>query len=290
MNRKRFVYYTRKLPRFLRNQPNGNLLRAISLGMELREMHPAEYDKLFTFSMNMKYPPPSIEAPVKGNSLWVPSGAACGVAISGCRLLSREIYEFWEQHGKGRPLSVCLPSGTCTTGLFLHREMTKLVRENKSEMDIKVVVIPCVGDDTYAVRQMMDLDRSTGGSGQPDDLPDVLTVVKNENSKDRRQKFGKYFTFGKPTKTLLDIYVELKDDHGLLVDLLYGAPAWGLLFQHWRTHRESHPGLFEGARTDDSCPIAGRQVMYVHSGGLEGISSQLVRYKHAGMINAKEIQ
>jgi hypothetical protein len=33
---KRFIYYTKKLPRYLRNQPNGNLLRALSLGMELK--------------------------------------------------------------------------------------------------------------------------------------------------------------------------------------------------------------------------------------------------------------
>lgn len=41
--RKRFVYYTKKLPRFLRNQPSGNLFRAMSLGTEIMELSPQEY-------------------------------------------------------------------------------------------------------------------------------------------------------------------------------------------------------------------------------------------------------
>lgn len=41
---KRFVYYTRKLPRFLRSQPTGNLYRAMSLGTEIRELSRYEYN------------------------------------------------------------------------------------------------------------------------------------------------------------------------------------------------------------------------------------------------------
>jgi len=40
---KRFVYYTKKLPKFLRKTPSGNLFRAQLLGMELVEVSPAEY-------------------------------------------------------------------------------------------------------------------------------------------------------------------------------------------------------------------------------------------------------
>jgi len=42
--RKRFVYYTKKLPRFLRKSPSGNLFRATSLGTEMVELSHEEYN------------------------------------------------------------------------------------------------------------------------------------------------------------------------------------------------------------------------------------------------------
>ena len=74
----------------------------------------------------------------------------------------------------------------------------------------------------------------------------------------------------------MDTFDEM-NEHGLFLDLLYGAPAFSLLLQHWTS------------RAPD-CPIAGRQVMYVNSGGLEGVASQLTRYKHKGLIDAGTIQ
>ena len=71
---KRFVYYTKKLPRFLRNQPNGNLFRALTLGMELVELAPDEYANLFGGEWGGPTEPPAIEAPVPGDSLWVSIG------------------------------------------------------------------------------------------------------------------------------------------------------------------------------------------------------------------------
>lgn len=71
-NRKRFVYYTKTLPRFLRNQPSGNLFRAQSLGMELVELSHAEYQKMFgSESGGRPEPPIELKAPVSGDSLWV---------------------------------------------------------------------------------------------------------------------------------------------------------------------------------------------------------------------------
>jgi hypothetical protein len=68
---KRFVYYTKKLPRFLRNQPNGNLFRAKALGMELIELSSEEYGNLFGGEWGGPTQPPAIEPPVPGDSLWV---------------------------------------------------------------------------------------------------------------------------------------------------------------------------------------------------------------------------
>jgi hypothetical protein len=42
----------------------------------------------------------------------VPQGGACGVALTGSKLLAIEIVSFWSKQSKGMPLSVCLPGGT----------------------------------------------------------------------------------------------------------------------------------------------------------------------------------
>lgn len=68
--KKRFIYYTKKLPRYLRNQPNGNLLRALTLGMEMVQLKPDVYRNLFGGVEGGSAIAP-IEAPVEGSSLWV---------------------------------------------------------------------------------------------------------------------------------------------------------------------------------------------------------------------------
>jgi hypothetical protein len=72
--RRRFVYYAKKLPRFLRNQPNGNLYRALSLGMELVEVSAEEYKDLFGGDFGgQSEAPKSLQAPVPRDSVWVRS-------------------------------------------------------------------------------------------------------------------------------------------------------------------------------------------------------------------------
>jgi hypothetical protein len=67
----RFVYYTKTLPRFLRNQPNGNLFRAVALGMELVELSPQEYASLFGGEWGGPTEAPPMDPPVPADSLWV---------------------------------------------------------------------------------------------------------------------------------------------------------------------------------------------------------------------------
>jgi 1-aminocyclopropane-1-carboxylate deaminase len=69
---KRFVYYTKTLPRFLRNQPSGNLFRALSLGMELIELTSQEYNNMFeSESGGSPEPPLRLKPPVPGDTVWV---------------------------------------------------------------------------------------------------------------------------------------------------------------------------------------------------------------------------
>lgn len=262
---KRFIYYTKKLPRYLRNQPNGNLLRALSLGMELKELSHDEYKTLFGGTEGGSADAPTgLKPPIPFKSLWVPQGGACGVAEAGAKIMAMEIVEFWSQKGKQMPLTVVLPGGTCTTAMLLSREINAIRKLTHPDLDITVAVIPCVGDAAYSTRQMVALDVSTGGNGV-DNIPQII------------QPLGKrYLRFGEPSNAILNTFKEMKDDYGIFLDLLYGAPAWTLLLRY--------------LRSDINSPIYGRQVMYVHSGGLEGVSSQMTRYKHKGLLEANQIQ
>ena len=277
MPKKRFIYYTKPMPRYLKKNPNGNLLRALALEMEVRTLSHEEYTNLFGgLHGGSVLAPADLDPPAPGRSLWVPQGGACRIAQPGSDILAEEVVEFWSINGKGMPLAVCIPGGTCTSALLLHRSIRRILVQRQADqeepLDIRVVVIPCVGDDEYAVRQMISLDKSVGGPGRREDMPWVLQPRMDIDYGSARRRSKGYFTFGEPASAILQTFEEM-NDHGLCLDLLYGAPALNLLLQHW-TSRATE------------CPIAGRQVMYIHTGGLEGVSSQFTRYKHKGLVDA----
>lgn len=219
------------------------------------------------------------------------------MALRGAWELASEIISYWSSIGKGRPLTVCIPGGTCSTAALVDvaiRDFQKKVEGGKG-MDIRVVVIPCVGDENYAQRQMTSIRRITGGGNGSDDdeslLVDTLPTVL-PRTPDASCYFGQtslaedaeYFRFGEPSQRILDTFREMQDDYGITLDLLYGAPSWTLLFRHFRTEHTGENSF------DPKAPLAGREIMYVHSGGLEGINSQLMRYKYKGLIDIEEVQ
>lgn len=268
---RRFVYYTKPLPRFLRKQPSGNLFRARMLGMELRELPHKEYNDLFGGDTGGSLaPPPLLKPPDLVESVWIPQGGACEAAIPGTRQLAEAILSYWEKIGAGRPLSVVLPGGTCSTAALLHwavREAVELSKE--ASTDVQVVVIPCVGDASYARRQMSSLYSQLNIQC---DLPRVLSPAPGYDGA------GDYFSFGEPSQTILETFTRMRDENDLVLDLLYGAPSWTILLRHLRPDRRNQS------------PLYGREIMYVHSGGLEGINSQLLRYKYKGLVDIDDIQ
>jgi 1-aminocyclopropane-1-carboxylate deaminase/D-cysteine desulfhydrase-like pyridoxal-dependent ACC family enzyme len=205
------------------------------------------------------------------------------MAAGGAKVLAGEIASFWSENGQGRPLSVILPGGTCSTAVLVHHGLQKLLHDNlETSMDIQVVVIPCVGDDAYARRQMMSLSLQLGESA--DDIPIVLAPAPDESLMMKGSAETDYFSFGEPMKEILDTFQMMKEDHGVVLDLLYGASAWTILLRHWDSQ------LSADLSFDPNNPIAGREIMYVHSGGLEGINSQLLRYKYKGLVADEDIQ
>lgn len=298
--KKRFVYYTKKLPRFLRNQPSGNLFRATLLGMELVELSSDDYSSLLGSEWGGRSScGDTLDPPVPGDSVWIPQGGACGMAVAGTRALAQEILDFWTEHGAKQPLSVCIPGGTCSTAVLVHRALKDLQANavpDDEKLDIEVVVIPCVGDEAYARRQMMCLNSQVFGASSPsrlDDIPAVLrpTPLKTgqRTSHANNKELSEYFRFGEPDASILCTFRELRDEHDLVLDLLYGAPAWTVMFRHW-TSSSSLGAATAVRKFDPDSPMDGRRIMYVHSGGLEGINSQMLRYKYKNLIDMDEIQ
>jgi 1-aminocyclopropane-1-carboxylate deaminase/D-cysteine desulfhydrase-like pyridoxal-dependent ACC family enzyme len=327
--KKRFVYYTKKLPRFLRKQPSGNLFRAQSLGMELVELSVQEYNDMFGGdwggNAGEEAPPFGLHPPTCNKSkkaLWIPQGAACAVAMEGTRQLANEVISYWRNVGNGRPLSVCIPGGTCSCAVLLHHAIQQEVRkaaQTKSQvddhhhLDIQVVVIPCVGDDAYARRQMMSLNAQLNRNIH--DIPTILTptpdnagnlyYIGQSPSLGHGQR-NRYFSFGEPEAELLDTFRTMMDEYQIVLDLLYGAPSWAIMLRHWRveTTKKNRSNSNHKAKTvtsldrgdddddarvehvfDPQTPLAGREIMYIHTGGLEGVNSQLLRYKYKGLVD-----
>ncbi|KAL7557855.1 hypothetical protein ACA910_009155 [Epithemia clementina (nom. ined.)] len=293
-DRYRFVYYTKRLPRFLRNNPSGNLFRATALGMELVELPShQDYNELFGSGWGGKSEPPlALEPPIPGDSLWVPQGGACGIALAGTWRLAQEVLEFWKKSGHGRPLSLCMPGGTCSTALLLHHAIQELNAEYC--LDIRVVVVPCVGDELYSQRQMMGLNVNLGYPKE--NVPTVLlpnppTDYKPTKNLQDSKTLDKYFLFGEPHEQLLETYNFMKDEHDLVLDLLYGAPSWTIMLRHLTASQRPFSSKTEQSLSfDPRAPLSGRSVMYIHSGGLEGIGTQLLRYRYKGLVGGEEVQ
>lgn len=187
---------------------------------------------------------------VGAEALVVAQGGAWPGAEPGIRDLAHQLDALVRE--AGRPAAIVLPGGTGTTALFLARHVRSA----------SVLAVPCVGGGDALVAQMRALDARCGGVGR---LPTVLPTPKQVR-------------FGALDADVLATWRKLAS-HGLDVDLVYGACAWLALLHEWR----------EGTRSVCNRPGEGTLV-YVHTGGLEGVPSQLARYVRAGMVSASDVE
>ncbi|KAG5179072.1 tryptophan synthase beta subunit-like PLP-dependent enzyme [Tribonema minus] len=301
---KRFRYYTKAVGRWLRRTPSGNFARAMALNTEIIEVHAEDYASAFGGSDG----PPRAPSPdiCPEGAMWVPQGGACADAEAGLKMLADEIAEYWGQHsgereGREKELVVVVPAGTgngSTTAAFLNRHL-------RPHGNISVATVPCVGGADYLSRQMR---RVLGAPLEP--LPEILdgasalssstaaalNTGKRGAPSSLRKRSGTP-VFGAPRAELLAVWQELKD-LGLFVDLLYAARAWEVLFETWAADTSPSAGADAeggGEGGDEGAPrgarlLEGRTLMYVHCGGLEGVSSQLTRYRHLGLLEADAVQ
>ena len=68
---RRFVYYTKKVPRFLKQNPSGNFFRAKMLGMEIVEFTNDKYNDFFRRDCPEHDAPDGLEPPIPYDSVWV---------------------------------------------------------------------------------------------------------------------------------------------------------------------------------------------------------------------------
>mmetsp|Transcript_30060 Transcript_30060/g.39561 ORF Transcript_30060/g.39561 Transcript_30060/m.39561 type:complete len:423 (+) Transcript_30060:122-1390(+) len=243
-------YYTKKIPRWLRNNPSGNFARALALGTQMIELSNEDYETAFGGPAGKLEIPSCLDISME-NALYIPQGGAVPLAEVGVEILAREILEYVKNKSLDpEKIVVVTPSGTGTTSLFLAKHL--------HPEGVQVVTVPCIGDGEYLFRQMSNLQRAATHS----------TVGEYPHILDGTTKYQ----FGKPDQEILDIWREF-EDIGLYVDLVYAPRAWQVLFENWEP---KNPVL------------GGKKILYVHSGGIEGVSTQLTRYKHHGLIEPKQ--
>jgi len=132
-----FHYYTKNLPKVLKEGVEGNLELAIAEGMIVHEIAHKDFDKEI---MELK----DIQ---EEKTLVISQGGADQTAQEGVSLLAKEI-KVWKKEQGVDKLSVVLPSGTGTTALYL-----------KSMLDegIAVYTSVLVGDEVYQRQQWRKL-------------------------------------------------------------------------------------------------------------------------------------
>ena len=125
----KFKYYANHIPQYLQKNPQGNLLNALNLGMELIE----GYKDIET----------------KDSEHFIKEGIATKKAFYGVKKLALELV----QNLDNRDYQIFLPSGTGTTALFLSKALKELEANN-----LRVFTTPCVGNSQYLLEQFSELE------------------------------------------------------------------------------------------------------------------------------------
>jgi len=139
-----FIYYTNHIPKYLKENPQGNYLEALKNGIKIIETD-LRGDELREFVLSLK----------NHDTLVIEEGGRGKEAKYGIKILADEINEYVKKHN----LKVFLPSATGTTAYFLSKYL-----------DTEVLTVPCVGDNKYLKKQFDFL-----GGGK---IPTILSPRK----------------------------------------------------------------------------------------------------------------
>ena len=118
--------------------------------------------------------------------------------------------------------------------------------------NVSVLALPCVGSGAQLKQQ---IERIAARCNVTTERVQVLEPIKRTG-------------FGHPCKKILRSWKEVVAASEVEMDLVYGGPAWHILLQHEHMWTEGD----------------GRQLCYVHSGGMRGHVTQLERYQRRGYL------
>ena len=182
---------------------------------------------------------------------FVPQGGAHPMAEEGMRILGGEIQGWIEKEAINEPVALCLPAGTGTTALYLAKSL-----EYVSQVE-RVIPIPCVGGPCVLRKQMEVLHPA---------LEDISKLWFLDP--DHVPRHG----FGRPHRKDYAMWKQINSWHAgpepLHLDLIY-AP------RSWRTILGAHDHMTDHGRL---------VIVYLHTGGYEGVCSQEDRYHQLGWI------
>jgi len=128
----KFRYYANHMPSLLKKNPQGNLLNALNLRMELKDGYE--------------------DIEVLENELFIKEGVATKEAYYGIKKLAIELVE----QLNAKEYQIFLPSGTGTTALFLSKALRELNADN-----LTVYTTPCVGNQEYLIKQFKELEENS---------------------------------------------------------------------------------------------------------------------------------
>jgi len=128
-------YYTRPIPKFLKENPVGNYKHALENGMKI-----IEYPDFYSPNIVEK-----LKEIIQKDEYLIIQGGREPNAETGVKLLAEEINNYAKNKNINH-LSVFLPSGTGATAVYLQKHLK-----------FPVYTTPCVGDKEYLTQQFSEL-------------------------------------------------------------------------------------------------------------------------------------
>ena len=254
IHRKRFVYITRTTSKALSTRA-GNYKSALDAGMEHIQLNNDEFRRFFVDRNHGESRAAALTILLQKGLIsssarlsFIPQGGACQEAEEGIRILANELRvqlgHLREQNrltGK-RPI-LFLAAGTGTTAYYLQKHLKD---------EVRVVAVPVAGDERYLVKQMRLLQSYSPVQCDNSNarlMPDVIRPRGRS-------------TFADVTARKLSLWRELEraTNGEITFDLIYAPKAW----------EEAMLAVAE-----NRFGSGGEDLLYYHSGGLEGNQSML---------------
>ena len=179
------------------------------------------------------------------DSFWIPQGVSTPLAEPGIALLAKELAEYMRGT---RRWKIAVEGGTGGTAYLLHRHIKSLCGDQA-----QVICIPCSGDVDNLREHMQRLARECGDGHLENPLPTIITDNKRR-------------VFAQPSQEHYEIWQEITSATDIPFDLIYAPRAWEVLWDWLPAQKDEF------------------ELMYLCTGGAEGIDTQLSRYKSLGIL------